>query len=154
MVTPLSQYVCAQATINVVIGERYKQVIDQVIQYALGFWGREAPEVMDPDVKDKILSLPRAREWGRWKPPQPTLAEVRRKFPAGISDEELILRVFAGDEPVNALQNGDRPRPVLNGNALILGLIEEIGKCKRCNYVYISRPDFSLKLERRSSVQQ
>ncbi len=56
MVTPLSQFVVSQAAINVIVGERYKEVTDQVIQYALGFWGKEAPGLMDPDVKDKILS--------------------------------------------------------------------------------------------------
>src|SRR5205823_2013328 len=56
MVTPLSQFVGSQAAINVIVGERYKEVTDQVIQYALGFWGKEAPDLMDPDVKDKILA--------------------------------------------------------------------------------------------------
>jgi oxaloacetate decarboxylase alpha subunit len=152
MVTPLSQYVCAQATINVILGERYKQVIDQVLQYALGFWGREAPRVMDPDIKDKILSQPRAKHWEKWAPPQPTLAEVRRKFASGITDEELILRVFAGDEPVNALLNGGKPRSALNGNDPLRTLIENIDRSSGCNHVYLSRPGFSLRLERRSSA--
>jgi pyruvate/oxaloacetate carboxyltransferase len=47
----------------VITGERYKEVIDLAIQYALGLWGKEAPTVMDADVKDKILSRQRAREW-------------------------------------------------------------------------------------------
>ena len=51
MVTPLSQFVVSQAAINVIVGERYKEVTDQVIQYALGLWGKEAPALMDPDVK-------------------------------------------------------------------------------------------------------
>ncbi len=36
MVTPLSQFVGTQAAINVIVGERYKEVPDQNIQYALG----------------------------------------------------------------------------------------------------------------------
>jgi oxaloacetate decarboxylase alpha subunit len=151
MVTPLSQYVCAQATINVIVGERYKQVIDQVIQYALGLWGQEATRVMDPDVRDKILSHPRAKDWEGWTPPQPSLAEVRRKFPAGISDEELILRVFAGDEAVNALATAAKPAPALNGTDPLLKLIQNLGTSERRGYVHISRPGFSLKLERRSN---
>ena len=42
MVTPLSQFVVSQAAINVIVGERYKEVTDQVIQYALGFGKRSA----------------------------------------------------------------------------------------------------------------
>ena len=58
MVTPLSQFVGTQAAINVIVGERYKEVTDQSIQYALGYWGREGAEYMDPEVKDKILGSP------------------------------------------------------------------------------------------------
>src|SRR5512142_1963748 len=72
MVTPLSQYVGTQAAINVILGERYKEVPDQVIQYALGIWGKEAVEVTDPDVRDKILGRSRAKEWTRWEQPEPT----------------------------------------------------------------------------------
>ena len=57
MVTPLAQFVGSQAAINVITGERYKEVTDQSIQYALGHWGKEAPAVMDANVKDKILSV-------------------------------------------------------------------------------------------------
>ena len=48
MVTPLSQFVGSQAAINVIVGERYKEVTDQIIQYALGYWGREGAELIGP----------------------------------------------------------------------------------------------------------
>jgi oxaloacetate decarboxylase alpha subunit len=41
MVTPLSQFVGSQPAINVITGERYKQVTDQTIEYAMGIWGKE-----------------------------------------------------------------------------------------------------------------
>src|SRR5262249_24265748 len=44
MVPPLSPYVSTHAAINVMLGERYKEVPDQVIQYALGIWGKEGAE--------------------------------------------------------------------------------------------------------------
>lgn len=149
MVTPLSQYVGTQAAINVILGERYKEVPDQVIQYALGIWGKEAIAVMDPEVKDKILSRPRAKEWRDWQPPEPTLDEVRRKFAAHISDEELILRFFAGDESVDALTNGGKPRPYLDGNQSLVKLIEELAT-RRANRVYIKKPGLSVTLEKRA----
>ena len=39
MVTPLSQFVVSQAAINVIVGERYKEVTDQVIQYGARYAG-------------------------------------------------------------------------------------------------------------------
>jgi oxaloacetate decarboxylase alpha subunit len=41
MVTPLSQFVGSQAAINVIVGERYQEVTDQVIKFALGHAGAE-----------------------------------------------------------------------------------------------------------------
>ena len=64
MVTPLSQFVGSQAAINVIVGERYAQVTDQTILYALGLWGEEGSRLMDPEVKDKILARPRAQGAG------------------------------------------------------------------------------------------
>jgi len=151
MVTPLSQFVVSQAAINVIVGARYKEVTDQVIQYALGFWGKEAPGLIDPDVKDKILSRGRAKEWQRWEPPEPSLEEVRRKFGGvSVSDEELLLRVYAGEDAVKAMNAAGAPREHLNGTQPLIRLIEELSKKRDCNQVFISRPGLSLTLGKRN----
>ena len=62
MVTPFAQFVGSQAAINVITGERYKEITDQVIQYALGMWGKEGADYTAPEVKAKILDRPRAAE--------------------------------------------------------------------------------------------
>jgi oxaloacetate decarboxylase alpha subunit len=103
---------------------------------------------MDPQVKDKILSRPRAKEWTQWEQPQPSLHEVREKFGANISDEELILRFFAGDDYVNALPNGGKPREYLDATQPLVKLIEQLAKRKGCNHVYIKQPGFSLRMEK------
>jgi oxaloacetate decarboxylase alpha subunit len=147
MVTPLSQFVGTQAAINVIVGERYKEVTDQVIQYALGVWGAEAAEIMEPDVKDKILSRGRAKEWQAWQPPQPSLTQIRNKFGGpSLSDEELLLRVYAGADAVNALMAAGAPKPKLDGEQSLLRLIEQLSKKKDCNQVYIRRNGFTLTL--------
>jgi oxaloacetate decarboxylase alpha subunit len=151
MVTPLSQFVVSQAAINVIVGERYKEVTDQVIQYALGLWGKEAPEIMAPDVKDKILSRSRANDWQSWEPPEPSLEEVRRKFGGpSISDEELLLRVYAGEDAVKNMHAAGAPPEHLNAAEPLIRLIEELSKKKDCNQVFISRPGLSLTLGKRN----
>jgi oxaloacetate decarboxylase alpha subunit len=82
MVTPFSQLVVSQATMNVMAGERYRQISDEVIKYALGFWGEEDSLAIDPEIRDRILSAPRAKELGQREPPQPSLEEVRREMGA------------------------------------------------------------------------
>ena len=151
MVTPLSQFVVSQAAINVIVGERYKEVTDQVIQYALGFWGKEAPGLIDPDVKDKILSRSRAKDWQNWEPPESSLREIRKKFGGpSLSDEELLLRVYAGEDAVKAMNAAGAPREHLNGTQPLIRLIEELSRKKDCNQVFISRPGLSLTLGKRN----
>src|ERR1044071_6831357 len=127
MVTPLSQFVGSQAAINVITGERYKEVTDQSIQYALGHWGKEAPAVMDANVKDKILNRPRANDWRNWSPPDLSLKEVRQKFGGrGVSDEELVLRVIAGADAVRAMLAAGAPQAYLSTDLPLIKLIGEL----------------------------
>ena len=101
MVTPYSQFFGVQAAINVSVGARYKEITDEVILYALGFWGEEEAESIDADLRDRILSRPRAKELSRMKPPELSLEEFRAKFGgAGVSDDDALLNYFAGDEYV------------------------------------------------------
>jgi oxaloacetate decarboxylase alpha subunit len=102
---------------------------------------------MDPAVKDKILSRSRAKDWQSWEPPQPSLAEVRRKFGGvSVSDEELLLRVYAGEDAVKAMNAAGAPREHLNGTQPLMRLIEELSKKRDCNRIFISRPGLSLAL--------
>jgi oxaloacetate decarboxylase alpha subunit len=152
MVTPLSQFVVSQAAINVIVGERYKEVTDQVIQYALGLWGKEAPALIDPDVKDKILSRRRAKEWQGWQPPDLSLREVRNKFGgASLSDEELLLRIYAGEDAVKAMASAGSPRECLSAKQPLVRLIEALSRKKDCGQIFIRKADFSLTLERRAA---
>jgi oxaloacetate decarboxylase alpha subunit len=148
MVTPLAQFVGSQAAINVITGARYKEVTDQAIQYALGQWGKEAPLVMDASVKDKILSRPRAKDWANWSPPDLSLTEVRRKFGAGVSDDELVLRVIAGDPAVDAMLAAGAPKEYLSVTQPLVRLIGELSKRKDCRQVFIEKNGLSLRLEK------
>jgi len=144
MVTPLSQFVVSQAAINVIVGERYKEVTDQVIQYALGHWGKDAPELLNANAKDKILNRARAKDWEGWTPPHSNLHEVRQKYGTSVSDEELLLRVYACADAVDALANAGMPKPQLDGKQSLLQLIEQLTKKQDCNHVYIRKNGFSL----------
>jgi oxaloacetate decarboxylase (Na+ extruding) subunit alpha len=149
MVTPLAQFVGSQAAVNVITGERYKEVTDQSIQYALGHWGREAPSVMDPNVKDKILNRPRANDWRKWSPPDLSLKEVRQKFGGPeVSDEELVLRVIAGENAVKAMLAAGAPREYVNARQPLVKLIGELARRKDYRQVYIEKGDFTLRVEK------
>jgi oxaloacetate decarboxylase (Na+ extruding) subunit alpha len=101
MVTPLSQFVASQAVMNVASDERYKMVSDQVIRYVRGEFGTP-PAPIDPDLKESILSRPRAKKLARIGAPR-SLEEWRSLLGPGIADEELLLRIVMPAEQVDAV---------------------------------------------------
>jgi oxaloacetate decarboxylase alpha subunit len=151
MVTPLSQFVGSQAAINVIIGERYKEVTDQTIEYAMGIWGKECAALMDPNVKEKVLHRARAKEIAERPHPTDSLHDLRRKHGGpGVSDEEVILRFFTSKEEVERMHAAGPARAYsVNGNPLV-NLVAELSKQKDRGSVFIQRAGFSLRLQRRS----
>jgi oxaloacetate decarboxylase alpha subunit len=150
MVTPFAQFVGSQAAINIMTGERYKEVTDQVIQYALGLWGKEGAEYMDPAVKAKILDRTRAREMESFQIPNTPLEEVRKQYGGpNLSDEELIMRYYAGPEFVDALKSAAPRKEYLDARKPLVKLVEELGSKKDLGHVYIRRDNFTLAAGRK-----
>ncbi|MBI2351093.1 MAG: hypothetical protein HYV00_06415 [Deltaproteobacteria bacterium] len=150
IVTPLSQFVGSQAAINVILGARYKEVTDQVIQYALGLWGKEGADTMDPNVKDKILGRPRARELARWEPPEPSIQEIRSKMGgAGVTDEELLLRWALRKEDIETMRVAGPPKEYISARHPLVTLVHELTKRKDYHQIQVQKPGMSLILEKR-----
>ncbi len=131
---------------NVILGERYKEAPDEVIQLALGYWGKEPVTDMDQEVRAKILDRSRAREWARWEQPQPSLQEIRAKLGESISDEELILRVYAGDEAAKVLGKFSSPEEYLSARHPLVMLVEELSKKRHLAHVIVQQGDLTLSL--------
>jgi len=146
MVTPFPQMVCTQALYNI-LGERYGNVSDQVIRYVLGSFGRPTGG-LDPNVKDRILARPRARELAN-EPPPLSPAELRKRFRPGISDEELLLRATMPGEQVEAmLASGPSKRHYNPHLRPVLKLLEGVAQRPAVQDLKIERGDFSLSLHR------
>jgi oxaloacetate decarboxylase (Na+ extruding) subunit alpha len=107
LVTPVSQFVASQAARNVIDGKRWANVSDETIRYFLGHYGDPAAPV-DPDVADRVLSLPQAAKLRDLQPI--TLDGARERFGRRISEEELLLRLTMPEEQVDAMVAArDRP---------------------------------------------
>jgi oxaloacetate decarboxylase (Na+ extruding) subunit alpha len=149
MVTPLSQFVGSQAAINVIVGERYKQVTDQVILYALGYHGKDAVHLMDPDVRNKILDRPRARELADLERPVLSIAEIRRDLDGeGISDQDLLLRWLVRKEDIAAMRKAPPITAYLTDNDRIETLVSNLSRLTNVNMVQIRKPGLNLMLRR------
>jgi oxaloacetate decarboxylase alpha subunit len=144
MVTPFPQIVCTQATFNVLSGERYANVPDQVIRYVLGRFGRPTGPV-DPNVKDKILSRPRAQEL-IGEPPPPDLADLRRRFGASMPDDEFLLRAVMPAAQVDAmLAAAPFPHHYNPDTRPLLSLMRELVK-RPVSHLVVEKPRFRLEL--------
>jgi oxaloacetate decarboxylase alpha subunit len=152
MVTPLSQFVGSQAAINAIVGDRYKQVTDQTIEYAMGIWGKEGAEFMDKNVKAKILDRPRAKEIAERPHPTDSLQDLRKKYASdGASDEEILLRFFSSKDDVDKMRRAGPSRTYdLNAGNPLFKLVAELSKTQDRRSVFIQRPGFSLRMEKRS----
>ena len=150
MVTPFSQFVASQAAINIMTGERYKQVTEEIIMYCLGFWGHEASSEVNADIKDRILNLPRTKELAGWEPPQPSVEEVRQKLGgSSVSDDELILRFIIQEEKeIQAMMAAGPPKEyVTSANPLVM-IIRELLQKEQLGYVHVRKGDFALTLQK------
>jgi oxaloacetate decarboxylase alpha subunit len=112
MVTPFSQFIATQATMNVITGERYKMVPDGVMEYVAGYFGKP-PAPIEPNVLDKITRLPKTQKLMDEVFPQPSVQEVRKQMGVGpdVSDEEFLLRYALGDAEVDTMLRAGPPMP-------------------------------------------
>ena len=150
MVTPLSQFVGSQAAINVIAGERYREVTDQVIEYALGYYGETAIEAMDPDIRRRILERRRTGEVRRGDGPEPTLDDLRERFGGpGVPDEEMMLRWLFGGEAVEEQRRAGPPEPYQSGRHPVVDLVHRLTQRDDRALIAVERPGLKLRLERR-----
>jgi oxaloacetate decarboxylase (Na+ extruding) subunit alpha len=117
MATPLSQLVGTQAVLNVVTGDRYDLVPDQVVAYAAGHYG-EPPAPIDGEVLDRIMSADNAGRVVANPPEQPTLEELRARHGTGPGEDDLlILRALIPEHDIAAMQAAgpvEREYPLLS----------------------------------------
>jgi len=103
VVSPFAQYIVTQAVLNVVGGERYASVPDEVRRYVIGGYGAVAGEI-DSNLYDRIAGgrAPVTERPGALVPP--ALERVRRERGPFESDEDLLLAVFYAAPEYNALK--------------------------------------------------
>jgi len=108
LVSPFAQYIITQSVLNVVQGERYKTIPDEMRKYAMGHYGRLAAEpsgeFMDKArIRAQDVSTARAGDTI-----EPALPKLRRALGTAASDEDLLLAAFYEPALVDALR---RPAP-------------------------------------------
>jgi pyruvate/oxaloacetate carboxyltransferase len=108
VVSPFAQYIVTQATLNVVQGERYKTIPDEIRKYALGYYGRLAAKPSE-EFLERANIKPGERVSGRpGEHIEPWLPRLRKELGAAASDEDLLLAAFYDKKRLEPLR---RPAP-------------------------------------------
>jgi oxaloacetate decarboxylase alpha subunit len=94
VVSPFAQYIVTQSVLNVVQGERYKTIPDEIRKYARGYYGKLAAPLGEEflnrlNLKEGELVKERPAEHL-----EPALPRLRRELGAAASDEDLLLAAF------------------------------------------------------------
>lgn len=101
VMTPFAQYIVAQAALNVISGERYKTISNEVVDLLRGDFG-PLPGKVDQDLLDRALATPRGKE-NTDDGDEVTVAGLRQQFGIHVSDEELLLRAVMPAEQVDRM---------------------------------------------------
>jgi oxaloacetate decarboxylase (Na+ extruding) subunit alpha len=147
MITPMSQFVVSQAAVNVATGERYKELLDAMIEIALGVWGWEDAGVpwMDPEIKDRFLSHPNAKNlkqrYEKRKEIEAAEGNIGKiRTDCGMthaSDEEFLLYyIMKGDAEIKQIQP---PRSYYTGKEPLVILLKELSKDKDISRLHMHR---------------
>jgi oxaloacetate decarboxylase alpha subunit len=147
MATPFSQLVGTLAVLNIVTGKRYSVIPDEVIQYAAGHYGQTVAPI-EPDVLDRIMSSPRAKEVLANPPEQPSAEDLRRQYGTD-DDDELILRALV---PGPALDKMRAAGPVKTTYPLLsspeLDQVRRLMKVATSPFVQIRTADMNVTMRR------
>ena len=152
MATPFSQFVGIQAVLNVVTGDRYSIVPDEVVHYVLGHYGPLQAQV-DPDVFDRVMASPRAPGIRAWERPQPSLTDIRNLYRSDMSDEELLLRYMTSDVEVDAMLAAGpvRTAPPTNAGDILSHLADVRDVSPKLTSLSVSGPGFSITVGRQEA---
>lgn len=126
MVTPFSQIIAVQAMLNVVNGERYRVVPDEVKMYALGHFGHLLGPV-EPTALDRIVANGSQKIPLEPQPREPALPGLRRSYP-DMSDDERLLRYMFPTDDVDKTMAAKPLKLSMPGNGPVPRLIEELAK--------------------------
>jgi oxaloacetate decarboxylase alpha subunit len=149
MITPFSQFVGTLAVLNVVRGERYSVIPDEVKKYALGYNGKLLAPI-EPNVLDRIMENGSKAIAHEPPVPEPGVPALRKRYP-NMSDEERLLRhAYAGTQVDEMLAAGPIRTDYLFEHPLVHLLKETLKRPKR-GHVHIENRDFRLELKMSST---
>ena len=114
LVTPASQIVGTQATMNVKLGERYKQIPQQVKEYVKGMYGKP-PGKINKKIKEKVLGknyqekIIEDRPANHLKPQYKKNKKKLKKLGVLKKEEDILTYTIYPEQGLKFLKNKAKP---------------------------------------------
>ena len=103
IVSPSAQFIATQSVLNLVQGERYKTIPDELQKYILGYYGRP-PAPIDQDLVDRVAKKSSDVVTGpSGSHVPPVLDKIRKERGPFKSDDDLLLAAMYPDEIIQPL---------------------------------------------------
>jgi len=96
MITPFAQFVGTQAVMNVISGERYSVVPNEIKKYALGYYGEPLAPI-DPDALEKIKANGSSEIKEERPELTPALPALKEQYPDDDIDTLLLRANIPGN---------------------------------------------------------
>ena len=142
LVTPFSQYVVTQAMMNVLTGERYSRIPDEVASMVAGDFG-PLPGRVDPKVLDRADSQRQTPV----APQEESIAELRTRLGHDISDEELLVRAVMPQEQVDNMRAAEAESST-ERTTFAHAVREALAERPKSSHVTVSAGDMHFSLHR------
>lgn len=147
MITPFAQFVGTQAVMNMISGDRYGVVPNEIKKYALGYYGKLLAPI-EPDLLRRILENGASNI-----APEPTgvpdmLPDLRARYPQENIDHLLLRAMFAGtqvDEMQKAMASGERS---VEGDKPLLALIKALHAKADTGTIRVRTADFQISMQK------
>jgi len=147
MITPFAQFVGTQATINMISGERYGVVPNEIKKYVLGYYGKLLAPI-EPELYARILANGASSIALDPTPIPPMLPDLRQRYPDEGIDHLLLRAMFAGtqvDEMQKAVALGQRA----DDTAMpLLSLIKMLHQKKEAGTVTLKTADLQISFQK------
>ncbi len=98
LVSPFAQYVVTQAVLNVIQGERYRTIPDEIRKYAMGYYGRLAAMPAKEFLERAELDAGERARDRAGSHIEPWVPRLRRELGAASDDEDVLLAAFYDPE--------------------------------------------------------
>ncbi|WP_206612114.1 pyruvate carboxylase subunit B [Aureimonas ureilytica] len=119
MITPFAQFVGTQAVMNVISGERYGIVPNEIKKYVLGYYGKLLAPIA-PDLRARIIANGASDIPLEPSLIEPMLPSLRKQYPDEDIDHLLLRAMFPGSQVdemkktvASHVSGGERQYPLL-----------------------------------------